>query len=98
MTDVDDNTRAALASRLAATQQVTETTARAMVDDVWERGPESPYVAVVWPVLGAILRPIIDAMATADPDTPGGVAEVVAAAEVALPEVFGREGKQHKLS
>lgn len=97
MTEIDETTRAAIATRLAATQQITETSARAMVDDVCERWHDSPYVAVVWPVVGGILRPIIDAMAAVDPASPEGVAMVVTVAKAAFPEAFGGE-ERPKLS
>jgi hypothetical protein len=66
MNPIPPETRAAVTAQLAATHNITQTSARAMVDDVCERWRDSPFAHDVELVVMAMLRPLVDAIASGE--------------------------------
>lgn len=85
-----ENVRQSLAAGLAKQENIPMAEALSRVDDVWQRGTDSPYAVQLVPVLGAIALPVFSelkvALESPDPFSPEALVPVVAAMAAVMPE------------
>jgi hypothetical protein len=85
-----ENVRQALAAGLAEQEGIAGDEALSRVDDVWQRGADSPYAVQLVPVLGAIALPVFSelkvALESPDPFAPEAWVVVAAAMAAVIPE------------